>query len=99
MVAVVGLGVVSLTSIQREFEKFAEEDFPGFNHLLHVDRDLFRAQRAIETAFLTEDEDRRREAIEEYESQVERTRDRWARYLEVAHQGTEERHLQATYDR
>ncbi|MCP4959045.1 MAG: diguanylate cyclase, partial [Actinomycetia bacterium] len=46
-----------------------------------------------------EDEDRRREAIEEYESQVERTRDRWARYLEVAHQGTEERHLQATYDR
>lgn len=98
MTAVVGFGVRSLSSLQGEFETFAEEDFPGFNHLLHVDRDLFRAQRALESAFLTSDVSQRQESIVEYELQIQRTNDRWASYLGVAYSSRDEVQLQESYE-
>ncbi|MDG2112377.1 MAG: Tar ligand binding domain-containing protein, partial [Actinomycetota bacterium] len=97
MTVVVGLGVLSLTSIHRDFETFAEEDFPAFNHLLHVDRDLFRAQHAAQLTFLTDAPDERSATIAEMWSQVERTDGRWSSYLAVAHGSTAELALQDEY--
>ncbi len=98
MAGVVLLGVRSLTSVRDDFEAFAERDFPGFNHLIHVDRDLFRAHGALEAAFLTDDHERRVEALAEYESQVGRTAERWESYLVIAEGRTAELELQAQYD-
>ena len=98
MTVVVGLGVLSLSSIQREFETFAEEDFPAFDHLLHVDRDLFRAQRSAQSVFLLDDPIDREAALAESWAQVERTEVRWASYLEVAHGSAAELTLQDEYE-
>ncbi|MCP3935017.1 MAG: EAL domain-containing protein [Actinomycetia bacterium] len=98
MVVVVGLGVLSLTSIQRDYETFAEEDFPAFNHLIHVDRDLFRARAALEEALLTADLEHSDAALVEYELQLDRTEARWIEYLEVAKNSPGEVELQNDYE-
>lgn len=98
MTLVVGLGVLSLSSLQREFQTFAEEDFPGFNHLLHMDRDSFRAQRSIERAFLNDDPDERREAVTIFEGNLDSTEERWTAYLAVAHNSKVEQTAQALYE-
>lgn len=95
---VVSVGVVSLTSVQTEFDTFAEKDFPGLNHLIHVDRDIFRAQRSLEKAFLANDEHSREEAIAEYEAQIARTNARWESYLGIAYESSAERELQVEYE-
>jgi diguanylate cyclase (GGDEF)-like protein len=97
MASIVVISVVALGSVQRDFETFAEKDFPAFNHLIHVDRDLLRAQHAVTSGLAIDDVSGRIEAVEEYRSQVARTEDRWTRYLGVAHKSDSEVALQRDY--
>ncbi len=97
MAAAVAVGVLALGSIQHDFETLAEKDFPAFDHLVHVDRDLFRAQHALESGLSTDGPGDRVQVIEEYRSQVERTENRWMLYLETAYDGEIEAALQLDY--
>lgn len=98
MVTVVGLGIFGVSSMQSDFETLTEDDFPRFDELLHIDRDLFRGQRALENALLEDDPVARTAALEEYSAQVDRTAERWASYLEVTAGVDGELEAQAAHD-
>ena len=98
MTGVVGLGSMGVWRLQHEFDHLANTDMPRFDHLLHVDRDLFRAQRSVELAASSSDTMVRSGYIDEYNNQVVRTADRWVRYLVVAEGGEQEQALLAEYE-
>ena len=83
MAGVVGLGSLGVTTLDGQFTHMVSEDLPRFDNLLHIDRDLFRAQRALEVAVLNRDPVDRFEHIEEYHDQVARTAERWGDYLSL----------------
>ena len=85
MIAIVVVGVVAVGSLQSRFATFAEQDSPAFAHLLHIDRDIFRAQHDITSGFSFNHVGARIEAVEDYRLQVERTASVWTEYLAVAH--------------
>ena len=85
MIAIVVVGVVAVGSLQSRFATFAEQDSPAFAHLLHIDRDIFRAQHDITSGFSLNHVGARIEAVEDYRLQVERTASVWTEYLAVAH--------------
>ena len=97
MIAIVVIGVVVFGSLQRQFETFAEEDSPALNHVLNIDRDLFRAQHIITTVMALDDADGRIAAVEEFRSLVAATEDRWRSYVIVAQHGELEIAFQRTY--
>lgn len=98
MVMVVGLGALGVTQMRSGFDRLVEDDFPRFDHLLHIDRDLFRGQGALRDAMLAETANDRLVYIDEYEHQVERTGVRWESYLEVSAGGAEELEWQREHD-
>ena len=85
MIAIVVVGVVAVGSLQSRFATFAEQDSPAFAHLLHIGRDIFRAQHDITSGFSFNHVGARIEAVEDYRLQVERTASVWTEYLAVAH--------------
>ncbi|MCP3990384.1 MAG: hypothetical protein GY724_15005, partial [Actinomycetia bacterium] len=84
MTAVVGLGAVRMSGAVEEFEQLTYREYAALDHVLHIDRDLFRAQREIELATAAETRASTQEHIDEYDNQVGRISDRWERYLGVA---------------
>ena len=84
MVAVVGLGAVRMSGAVEEFEQLTSREYAALDYVLHIDRDLFRAQRQIELAAVADSRERVQDNIDEYENQVVRVGDRWKKYLSVA---------------
>ncbi len=98
MAGVVGLGSMGVMRLNSEFDHMTQTDQPRFDHLLHVDRDLFRAQRSVELAVIAPDTMVRSGYIDEYNNQVERTASRWSQYISVAEDGEQEQAMLATYE-
>ena len=98
LVSVVGLGIVGVGQMRSDFNQLVEEDFPRFDALLHTDRDLFRAQLALESGLLSDDPTIRAEQLGEYQNQVDRTASRWASYMTVSAGDAQELEWQAGHE-
>ena len=98
VLSVVGLGTVGVGQMRSDFDQLVEEDFPRFDALLHTDRDLFRAQRALESGLLSDNPTIRAEHLGEYHNQVDRTASRWASYIAVSAGDRQELEWQASHE-
>lgn len=97
MTVSVGIGTLGIVSMKRSLDTHAKVESPRLTNLLHLDRDLFRAQRSVEDTFLTPIQTDRSELLAEYKSQVERTRVWWDSYLSVSAGLPEELQWQSDY--
>ncbi len=98
MTLIVGLGTLGVHHMRSDFDDLVAEDLPRFDALLHLDRDLFRAQLALENAMLASNANQRFESLAEYQNQVDRTENRWLAYLDVSAGGSQELQWQSDYD-
>jgi len=98
MAVVVGLGTFELARLRADFESLSRGAYPGFDLLLHIDRDLLAAQRALEVAALQEDPTAAAASLQEYHLQVARTDERWQRYLAIPDQSAAEVTRHADYE-
>jgi len=97
MTVSVGIGTVGVVSMNRSFQTHATVESPRLTDLLHLDRDLFRAERAVEATFLTTIQTTRSEELSEFKSQVDRSRRWWDAYLDNSGALPEEIQLQSDF--
>lgn len=82
LVLSVSLGAVGTITLRSRFDSFAGDDVSRLTDLLHLDRDLFRAQRGLETAMLETDQVARLDAVSVYQRQVDSANVWWESYME-----------------
>jgi len=97
IVTTVAVSVFEFSSMRSDFDELVDSDYPRFDTLLHLDRDLFRAQRALGIAINEPDSVRRSEYLAEYDNQVERTDRWWSDYLDVSANRPDEPLWQSDY--
>ncbi len=97
MTVSVGIGTLGVVSMKSSFETQAQVESPRLTDLLHLDRDLFRAERSVESTFLTTIQTTRSELLAEYKSQVDRSRKWWDAYLANSGTSPDETQLQSDY--
>jgi len=97
MTVSVGIGTLGVVSMKNSFETQAQVESPRLTDLLHLDRDLFRAERSVESSFLTTIQTTRSELLAEYRSQVDRSRKWWDAYLTNSGASPDETQLHSDY--
>ena len=97
MITTAGIGALGFVSMKHLTDQQANVETPRLTDLLHLDRDLFRAERSVEAAFLAPDQTTRNELLTEYRSQVGRTNNWWDSYLTNASGLPAEVQLRAAY--
>ncbi len=84
MSATVVLATASTLILRSRFDATIGSDVPRLQYLLHLDRDLFRGERALEMSLVEPDHVQRTNLISEYERQVDRTANWWDKYLSTS---------------
>lgn len=97
MVTTVTVSVIEFSSVGKDLDELVDSDYPRFENLLHLDRDLFRAQRALGIAINEPDPVARAQYLAEYRSQIGRTEGWWTDYLAVSANRPDERVWQSDY--
>ncbi|MEM9518230.1 MAG: diguanylate cyclase [Actinomycetota bacterium] len=98
MVLLVAVALYGVTTVRTDFATLAEEDLPRFDQLLHIDRDLYRAERALEVGIAATDGPTRIASLGQYRRDIEDIDRRWLAYLEVSPGEPEEVQWQREYE-
>jgi len=81
MATTVAVGMTSTLALRDQFDNTIKTDMPRLQDLLHLDRDLFRAERSLEMSLFDAEQAQRTEMIAEFDRQVDRTANWWDQYL------------------
>jgi len=93
----ISLGALGTITLRNRFDTFADADVPRLTDLLHLDRDLFRAQRGLEMAMLEADQIARLDSVAQYQHQVDRSNMWWSEYSAAPATTDTERTLRGNY--
>jgi len=97
LVLSISLGTVGTITLRTRFDQFSNGDVPRMADLLHLDRDLYRAQRGLETALLETDQVGRLDAVGVYQHQVDRANSWWSGYSDAPAISNSESTLRGNY--
>ncbi len=83
-------GIIGISGVMGHLREIFTQQLPGIDYLLEVDRDLHQALVAERSMiFANTSSDAFKALIEEYETNLQQSHDRWQKYLKLSHTAQE----------